>query len=277
MRSNGNIDNFITELAVIVTVLSFSPNPTIESICSLLLYGFWGLLLVIKICQQKFQVDNFVKGTLIFYVFWFAFTRILYAVEAYPSPGLGVVSYLPFCAAFYAIGMNYTIDKEGSVKRLVRAFVIGQTLLLITLLPYLDALQTDYYQFGAKNQMGQMLGLSIVFELLILNQVYDSIFKKAILWVTSGISLLALLIIHSRTPLIAITVVAIFSFVQKKNKNKMDFVTIAGVFVVVVIAVMRLGGIPYLLELFELGGSNSFNDMTNGRGDLFVLAIRDFL
>lgn len=277
MRSKGNIDNFITELAVIVTVLSFSPNMTVESICSLLMYGLWGLLLVIKICQRKFYVDSFVKGALFFFVFWYAFTRILYAIDVYPSAGLGVVTYLPYCTVFYAIGMNYQVDREGSIKRLVRAFVIGQIFLMITLLPYLDELQTQYYQFVAKNQMGQMLGLGIIFELLILTQIYQSLVKKVILWIASGFSLLALMIIHSRTPLIAIMVVVIFNFVLKKEKRKTDFLTIGGGLIVIGFVIIQLGGISYLQELFGMTENGSFNDITNGRGSLFIIAIQDFL
>lgn len=277
MRTKGHIDNFITELAVIVTVLSFSPESAIESISSLLMYSLWGFLLVVKACQQKFHIDNFAKGTLLFYVFWYAFTQVLYAANVYPSRGLGAASFLPYCVVFYVIGMNYQIDREGAIKRLVRAFVIGQIILMITLLPYLDELQTEYYQFGAKNQMGQMLGLGVVFELFILNQTYDGIVKKIVLWGVSGLSLFSLMIIHSRTPLIAVITVAIFSFVLKKEKSKKDFVTIGGVLLVATIAVTQLGGMAFLQDLFGIGSSNSFDDVTNGRGTLYQMAIRDFL
>lgn len=276
MRLSFDIDNIITELAVVVTVLSFSPNNAIANICEMIMYALWGFVIILKICQQNFRVDNFAKGLIVFYLFWYALTQILYALEIYPSAGLGVVSYLPFCIIFYVVGMNYRLEKDDAVKRLVRAFVIGQIFLLVTLLPQLDAIQSDFYQYSAKNQMGQMLGIAVVFELLILNESYNNIFKKVFLWICSGFSLIALLIIRSRTPLIGLIVVLVAQFIWKKNKKALDYLYAACVVIVCAIAIIQLGGIPYLMDLFEIGTGASMNDLTSGRGDHFGIALREF-
>ncbi len=274
----NQIENVLMQIAIILTILSFSPEPFIADICGLIMFAFWGAVVLFKILNRHLYLDNYVKYLAIIYVVWFLCTKLFYNIGIYLSGGMGVAGYLLYCGIFYIVGMNFK-STEKNVKSILNAFFVGEVLLMLTLLPYLNAISEARYEFLAKNQMGQMLGTGVVFGFFILFQYHKNIILRIAILVFSCISLMSLMIVGSRTPLIAIIVIAIVSFVSKKQKTGSDYAFAFAIIIAITITVSFLGGIDYVLELFEISDSSTeldLNDMTSGRFDLYAQALNEF-
>ena len=243
------------------------------------MFAFWGVVVLFKIFDRHLYWDNYVKYLIVVYAVWFLATKVFFSTGLYPSGGVGVVTFLPYCMIFYIIGLNFC-DKENSVSNIITAFFIGEILLTLTLLPYLEAISESRYEFLAKNQMGQMLGTGVVFGFFILFQHYKNIVAKIVVLILASVSLMSLLVVGSRTPLIAIGVIAIISFVSKKEKKGSDYAFALAIIIAIAITVSFLGGLDYVLELFELNDTSSsldINDMTSGRFTLYEQALVEFV
>ncbi|MBQ8002484.1 MAG: O-antigen ligase family protein, partial [Clostridia bacterium] len=267
------------QIAIILTVLSFSPDERIANTCGIVMFAFWGVVVLFKIFDRHLYWDNYVKYLIVVYAVWFLATKVFFSTGLYPSGGVGVVTFLPYCMIFYIIGLNFC-DKENSVSNIITAFFIGEILLTLTLLPYLEAISESRYEFLAKNQMGQMLGTGVVFGFFILFQHYKNIVAKIVVLILASVSLMSLLVVGSRTPLIAIGVIAIISFVSKKEKKGSDYAFALAIIIAIAITVSFLGGLDYVLELFELNDTSSsldINDMTSGRFTLYEQALVEFV
>ncbi len=274
----NQIENVLMQIAIVLTILSFSPEPFIADICGLIMFAFWGAVVLFKILNRHLYLDNYVKYLSITYVVWYLCTKLFYNIGIYLSGGMGVAGYLLYCGIFYIVGMNFK-GTEKNVKSIINAFFVGEALLMLTLFPYLSAISEARYEFLAKNQMGQMLGTGVVFGFFILFQYHENIILKITILVFSSLSLMSLMIVGSRTPLIAIIVIAIVSFVSKKQRTASDYAFAFAIIIAVAITVSYLGGIDYVLELFEISGSSTeldLNDMTSGRFDLYKQALNEF-
>lgn len=272
------IENLVMQIAIVLTILSFSPDSSVATVCETLMFVFWGVVVAFKILHKQLRIDNYSMWLVLVYAIWFVCTKLFYKFGLYPSGGLGVAGYIPFCVIFYVLGVNFEKTEEHIV-RILDAFFVGETILMITLLPYLEEISESRYAFGAKNQMGQMLGAGVVIGFFILFQKHRNIVLRAIILIFSSMSLMSLMIVGSRTPLIGVVVIAMVSFFAKKDKTGNDYAFVFAIVVAVSIIISTLGGIDYVLELFDLGESSSgvdLNDMTSGRFTLYAMAFRDF-
>lgn len=277
--SYTRIENIIMQFAIVLTILSFSPDESIANICGMVMFLFWGAVVLFKVLKRQLSIDNYVKYLAIIYIVWYVCTQLFYRVGLYPSSGVGIVTFIPYCMVFYIIGLNFD-SSSSNIKRVIGAFFVGEVLLTITLLPYLSVISESRYSFLAKNQMGQMLGTGVVFGFFILFQNYKNIIAKIIVLVFASLSLMSLLIVGSRTPLIAIVVISVYSFVSKKNKTGRDYSFAVAIIAAISLVVYFLGGISFIEELFELTDTSSgidVNDMTSGRFDLYGIALKEFL
>lgn len=273
------IESIIMQIAIVLTILSFSPNEFVAGICGLVMYLFWGAVVFFKFLNKRICIDLYAKIMAVIYVIWFLCTKLFYNLGLYPSGGMGVAGYLLYCGIFYIIGLNFEND-EKNVKSILYAFFAGVVLLTFTLLPHLNEISESVYAFDAKNQMGQMLGAGVVFGFFILFRYTKNIVMKIAILIFSSISLMSLLIVASRTPVTAIAVIAIVSFVSKKEKASNDYVFAIAIIIAVAVTISYLGGIDYVMELFELSDTSSgidINDMTSGRFTLYGQALREFL
>lgn len=280
MISKISFENRITELAVIFSIVSFTPNNSISKMCTVIMYLLWMAVAVFKLLNKTLKIDRTVKAMIAAYIIWFACTKIFYLLKFYPSSGLGVASFLPYCIIFYVIGLNYPMSENNSLKKLVFVFFIGQMLLTMTLLPNIQFLISEYHRFGAKNQMGQMLGLGIILELFILPSYFKSVVLKVIYYFCGLTSFVILLILHSRTPLIAVIIVGILYFLQIKNKTAKHYIVTAAIIFMVYFVIQKLGGKEYIMILLDTPSrSNNFdlNSITSGRIDYYREAIDDFI
>lgn len=280
MMSKISFENRITELAVIFSIVSFTPNNSISKMCTIIMYLLWMAVAVFKLLNKTIKVDRTVKAMIAAYIIWFVCTKVFYLLNFYPSSGLGVASYLRYCIIFYVIGLNYQISENDSVKKLVFSFFIGQLILMLTLIPNIRSLIEAYQLFGAKNQMGQMLGIGIILELFILPDYFKSVILKAVYYVCGLVSFVVLLILHSRTPLIALIVVGTLYFLQIKDKTVKHYMTAAVVILMIGFVINKLGGIAYIMTLFNIPNrSENFdlNNLTSGRLEFYKEAINDFI
>lgn len=276
--SYSKFENIIMQIAIVLTILSFSPESNIASLCDTTMFLFWGAVVLFKIVNKKLYIDNYTKILALVYAIWFLCTRLFHALGLYPSGGMGVAGYILYCIIFYVIGLNLKSDEEH-LKGVINAFFVGVVLLTITLLPYLSEISKSRYAFDAKNQMGQMLGAGVVLGFFLLFQYHKSFVLKIAILVFSSISLMSLLIVGSRTPLIGILVIAIISFVSKKERTSKDYLFVIAIAIAISIIISYLGGIEYVLELFDLSDSSDvdIDNMTSGRFTLYAMAIEDFL
>lgn len=278
--SNTKIENIIISLAIITSVLSFSESDTVSYYCSNLMYVFWGVEVLLIAIQRNIRFNLFVLLMLAIYAFWTLCSAIFSWVGLYSSSNIGVVSFLLYCAAFYLVGFNYRFDDETMFKRLIIAFAIGQILLMATMAFHLDHATNELSQYKAKNQMGQMLGIGIVFELIIVPRYIKS-FVLRMACMACGIStFIVLLYIRSRTPVVAVAVVVIYMFILRKNKQSRDYWTAAITIIALAFVVYRLGGSEFLFDLFKVDQSvttQDYNQITSGRLDLYKIAWRDFV
>lgn len=277
--SISKIETIIMQIAIVLTILSFSPDTAIASLCDTIMFVFWGGVVFFKFLNKKIRFDNYAKILVVVYVVWFLCTKLFYSLGLYPSGGMGVAGYIVYCIIFYIIGLNFNSDEEH-LKGILDAFFVGEVLLMLTLLPYLDEISKSRYAFGAKNQMGQMLGMGVILGFFILFQYHKNIILKIAILFFSAMSLMSLLIVGSRTPLIAIIVIAIVSFASKKGKTNSDYTFAFVIIIAIGATIAYLGGIEYILELFDLGENSSgidINNMTSGRLDLYKLAFENFL
>ena len=89
--------------------------------------------------------------------------------------------------------------------------------------------------------------------------------------------------IRSRTPIMALVVIAVIIFVQKENKTRKDYGLAFLVIIAISLLILYMGGTDFLVELFDLESdsemttSESLNNITSGRLDWYKLAFQDFL
>lgn len=280
MLKVNHIEQRLLELAVVFTVLSFSTNNTVQRVSNLLMLFFWGLSFFFLLKQRYIRIGTYARIMIGFYIFWYVFTVILFWVGEYRSTGLGVVSFLPYCIIFCVIGNNMWLKEGVSLEKLCYAVVIGEIVLLLTLAPMVPMLRTHFYQFGAKNQMGQILGLGILVEVFVISVYTRSSVVKYLMYLLGAVSFMMLAIIRSRTPIASVAVVFIVDFVMKKNKTQKDYLYIGVIVLIAAIAVYLLGGMAFLGSMFTNDMNSTeknFNAFTSGRGDLFLQSFQEFL
>ena len=280
MLKVNHIEQRLLELTVAFTVLSFSTNNTVQRVSNLLMLFFWGLSFFFLLKQRYIRIGNYARIMIVFYIFWYVFTVILFWVGEYRSTGLGVVTFLPYCIIFCVIGNNMWLKEGVSVEKLCYAVVIGEIGLLLTLVPMVPTLRTHFYQFGAKNQMGQMLGVGILVEVLTISRYTRSLVVKYLMYLLGAATFLMLTIIRSRTPIASVAVVYLIDFVLKKHKTQKDYLYMGVIVLITVIAVYLFGGMAFLGSMFTNdmhSTERDFNALTSGRGDLYIQSFQEFL
>lgn len=275
------LEKYLVGLAMLTSILSFSPNGTISGVCGYLMYGFWGLTLIFKFFQTRLQLNLNIKYMVFTYVLFFVLCHFFYFMGFYPSSGSGNAGKLGLCALFYLIGYNYSWKEENSVNTIL--VMVSFAYLIITYISMISIDDTiESYLLGNKNQWGQMLGSALIFEVIIIPRKLKSNIIKIFLYLSGAISLIALMNISSRTPIIALIVIAVITFVQKENKTKNDYGIAFLVITAIWLLILYMGGTDFLIELFdlesnsEMTSSESLNNMTSGRLDGYKLAFQDF-
>ena len=276
--SFSKLDNIVTSVAVIITILSFSPNQALANACGNIMYLLWGGTLVLKLLQH-IEINNFAIWMFSVYVFWSICSKFFFSIGVYPSGGAGVVSYFIYCIAFYLVGFNSKLDDELVFKRLIIAFAIGQGILMLTQMATRSSVIIEDYFVKYKNQMGQMLGSGVVVALFILPRYAKNWIMKAFFAACGVSTFIVLLFLHSRTPVVAGAVVAIYMFILRKGKRSKDYWMAASAIGIIAFVIHSLGGMQYIKELFEenqyVGGS-TLNKVTSGRIDIYEIAIENF-
>ena len=274
------IDTYLVAFAVLTSILSFSSNTSISGICSALMLLFWPGAIGLMFFRKKIEFNNTIKYMIFTYVFFFFFFKLMYHLGFYPSGGSGQAGFLIYCVMFYIVGYNFPWKNYKALNTVLVFSFIGYFILMLTTFTMLNEIEDSV--LWSKNQLGQMLGIAVIFEVFILPRVVKSKYMKLAMYACSIPTLIALMDIHSRTPVIALTVVTIVNFVLKKNKTNNDYWMAFGVLVLVGFLIYCLGGIEFLKELFEidsdtnLSSAEGLNDMTSGRLDGYAIAFKDF-
>lgn len=274
------IEKYLLGFAIFTSILSFSSNSSISGICGVLMYLFWGATLIYKFFLYKLQINTIIKYMIFVYVLFYVLSKMFYFLGFYPSSGSGVTSNLLLCAIFYLIGYNCSCKKDGFIEFLLYMAFGAYFILTCTSMIMINDLEDSV--IWNKNQLGQMLGSAIIYEALILPRKTNKKFIIGILYLSGIISLIVLMRLHSRTPLIAIAVVCIINFIQKKNKKEKDYLIAALVIVMLCLVIKYLGGIEFLKDLFEvddttnISSEEGLNDITSGRISKYRIALNDF-
>lgn len=275
------LEKYLVSFAIFTSILSFSPNTSISGICGRLMYLFWGVTLILKFFQSRMQLNQTVKYMFFTYALFFVLCYFFYFMDFYPSPGSGGAGNLGFCAIFYLIGYNYSWKEDISINLIL--FMCIFAYLIITYTSFTMSNETQNSVIWNKNQLGQMLGSALIFEVLIIPRKIKNTLIKIFLYFSGLISLIALMNIRSRTPIIALLIVFVTMFISKKNKTRKDYGIAFLVIIAISLLILYMGGTDFLIELFdlesdsEMNTSESLNNMTSGRLDWYKLALQDFL
>ena len=277
------IELLIIDIAILTSILSFSTFDAIAEICFSIRYVFWVLALFVIYIQSRNKLDFTIKYMAFTTVLFILLNFVFHMLGYYPYTTTGIAGYVGFCMSFYTVGYNFQWQSEKDVKSLFVVSFIAYIILLITAIPEVGKHQEAIYLFEQKNQLGQMLGSGVIIQAFFLARLTNNRLFKIMLYFCSGLTLIALMLIHSRTPLIALVVLAIVTFCSKKNKTQNDFVMAIIFVAVIIIAITFLGGTQFIKELFEwndttnLNTVEGINDVTSGRIDGYIKALRDFI
>lgn len=275
------LEKYLVSFAIFTSILSFSPNTSISGICGKLMYVFWGITLILKFFQSKMQLNQTVKYMFFTYALFFVLCYFFYFMDFYPSPESGGAGKLGFCAIFYLIGYNYSWKEDISINLILIVCTVAY--LIITYTSFTMSNEIHNSVIWNKNQLGQMLGGAMIFEVLIIPRKIKNTLIKIFLYFSGLISLIALMNIRSRTPIMALVVIAVIIFVQKENKTRKDYGLAFLVIIAISLLILYMGGTDFLVELFDLESdsemttSESLNNITSGRLDWYKLAFQDFL
>lgn len=275
------LEKYLVSFAIFTSILSFSPNTSISGICGKLMYVFWGVTLILKFFQSRMQLNQTVKYMFFTYALFFVLCYFFYFMGFYPSSGSGNAGNLGFCAIFYLIGYNYSWKEDVSINLILIMCTFAY--LIITYTSFIMSIEIHNSVLWSKNQLGQMLGSALIFEVIIIPRKLKNRIIKIFLYFSGAISLIALMNIRSRTPIIASLIVFITMFIAKKNKTRKDYGIAFLVIIAISLLILYMGGTDFLIELFdlesdsEMNASESLNNMTSGRLDWYKLALQDFL
>lgn len=281
-KTKKDIEKYLLGFAILTSILSFSLDSSISGICGKLMYLLWGCALLHQFLKSGMHINQTVKYMAFTYVLFFILCYLFYFMGFYPSPGSGAAGKLGFCSLFYLIGYNYSWKKENAVKLILYMALIAYLIVTYTSMVYIDD-TIEFYLLRNKNQLGQMLGSSLIFEAIIFPRLIKNKLIKIFLFFSSAMSLITLMRIHSRTPIIAVTVIAIVLFFTKKNKTKKDYWIAVSVILIVCLIIVYMGGTEFLRDLFdidsesEMTSAEGLNNITSGRLDWYKLAIEDFI
>ena len=281
MERKADIENHIIGLAVFTSILSFSPNSEISGVCNTLLYIFWGLAIGYKLIKSSLKINIVTKYMLFVFILFWVLCKLFCYLGFYPTSGAGIAKSLGYCSVFYTVGYNFTWQSKNAIRTVLVYIFIGYFIFMITALPLVNVSENTI--IWSKNQLGQMLGSAIIFETFILPKQTDKKYLKVLLYLCSMITLVVLMQIHSRTPLIGIAVITIVNFIQKKNKSDKDYAIAILVILILCLVINYLGGIEFLRELFDwdsdsnISSAEGLNDVTSGRLDGYAISLKDFL
>lgn len=200
-------------LAILASALSFCPNPTISRISEMVMYGLWAAVAVLLIFSTKLKFNNTLLYMLAVYCFAYVFIQLLYLSGFYRTNGMGAVGYLLFCFAFYFIGYNFPLDrKKNIVYGMIISYVVAHVIFTVLIYVLLQGEKSD-----AKNMSGQILGIGVVLETLFIPKLTKNKIIRLLSVLFAVFSVFTLFNLHSRTPFIAMFVVLLFAFFQKKR------------------------------------------------------------
>lgn len=272
------IQEILMSFAIVASVLSFCPNATISRICSVIMYGLWGAVAFLHILAKNLRVNYVIAWMAFVYIFMYVFVNAMYLHGIYRTNGLGQSSFLIYCIAFYFVGYNMSIDRRKQLTNLIIwSFVVAQAIFTVLVFFLLKDDESE-----AKNMTGQILGVGIVFEALLIPRLAESVPIKIFSFIFAGFAIMTLFNLHSRTPFIAIFVVFVFVFFEKKRPAYTYFL-----FVIVAIAV-------YIFIFHTSTGQEMYQDfmigdrsvdtsegltsdaVLSGRPSLYKESMRDF-
>lgn len=264
-------------LGIITTVLSFSANSNLSRICSILMYAFWGVWAVLSFSHQSVSISRKVIYMVSVYAFIWLLTQVLYLSGVYTTNGLGPAKYLIMCAAFYFFGNNIQRNSD-IVKRIVFAYAFAH--IVFTALAFLLLFRSGTYT--GKNMSGQALGIGIVLDFTIIPRLTKSSIGKVFFYFWGLFSLVTLWILHARTPFIAVLVVFLYLFFEKR-RNLFAYFAFAIVILAFTVFFTRTKLGYEMIQTFLIGDlrykevelSNT-EAIFSGRFDVYGIAFNDF-
>ena len=237
--SNGRED-ILLAVAVVVSQLAISNHVTVARYCSQMLYLVWGLLaLNIIFVKKNFVLNGTTVVLLVAYLLTFLQNKFFYFAGHYLTGGLGVARTLPYCIAFYIIGLN-TYRSQRNLHLLCWSYITGVFLLML-----FRRISGVALNMVDKNAIGAVSGGGLLLTLFLIHYGKVAHWQKILLY-TGGVFIFSTLIaMHTRTPVAAL-LVAIFGGYALKHKKRN--VILMGTLLLVLMFVM----VPHLLQYKEV-------------------------
>lgn len=261
---------------IVTSILSFSNNATLSSICRYAMYVFWGAYVLMVILKGNFKFRPIIWYMLAVYGIMFAVGRFFYSEGIYQSYGPGPAMYLPYCAFFYFAGYNCQNDCKREANIYIKAYLYAHIVFVILKLLFLRGESADS---TGKNQSAQIIGMGIVLALYAL-----PLFEQR-KWIKRGFFLFALLSfgvliqMHSRTPALAVLLTTAYWFFTQKAKKR-NYIFAALLIVISVIYFNTEGGSDFLFDYLRgdyRGDELSWSVVSSGRTDLYAEVFQEIL
>lgn len=281
-----NLIQGVFAAATFFTILSFFPVSFVKAFSENMSYGLWALLLILLFLHnRRVLVNNKILWMALAYICCIVGTKIAIRIGDYSyNSTFGIAKYLPYCIAFYFVGYNFTVHLEDSIHQLFRALCLSIFFISVVVL-LRGGLES------AKNQLGQLFGITAIFGVLILPRYVGQ--KQRMYYIIVGaISMITLLVVRSRTPVVGIAVVALVHFLPHSVKNGKTQVVRAFLMIVVVLGVIiavEMGTLDNLFKGFSpqlgrditlseaVGDSESMDIVLSGRLTHYQIAWDDFI
>lgn len=266
-------------LAIIVSALSFCSNQSIANLCTMVMYGLWAVLAVLLFMTSDMRINYTLLYMLAVYLYAYILIKVLYLSGLYRTNGMGVAGYLLYCVVFYFIGYNLPCNrKKNIVYGMIISYIVAHIIFTLSLYVLLQDTRSE-----TKNMSGQIMGLGILLEILILPRITKNLIIRVLGYIFAVFAIFTLFDLHSRTPFIAIIVVLVFAIFQKKRPFYVYLIFALSVYIVFMFVTTTEKGYE-LFQEFIIGDhrytSVEITDadiILSGRPSLYVESIKDFL
>lgn len=283
-RQQGTYRPFILfcALAMLTTMLTYSNNADLASYFNQIMPFMWIACLVVLCFQNKYHIEigKQMRLVLILYLIYFLKCKLFYYSGIYRSAGMGPANNLHLCCAYYIIGYNIRSSQQKTLKHILNVYYIGAIYLGVQCMLKAFTPGFDYMSLEAAH-LSTLTGAAAVLLILVFRP------KQRVLKIAAiGFSVLAcisMVLMHTRTPAIAIVAVLAIEFAHKK-KRPIDWLLFT-LFVFGVLAIEIFQGTisGFVQELFPRqmsGGISSEQDLDvflSGRVEIYKISWNDFV
>ena len=202
---------------IITSILSFSNNATLSSVCRYAMYAFWGAYVLMVILKGNFKVRPIIWYMLAVYGIMFAAGRFFYSAGLYQSYGPGPAMYMPYCAFFYFAGYNCQNDCKREANIYIKAFLYAHIVFVILKLIFIRDPESNY---SGKNMSAQIIGMGIILAMYVLPLLEH---KKWMRWAFLAFALFSFFVLiqmHSRTPALAVLITTAYWLFSRREKKR---------------------------------------------------------